>query len=309
MQQILGNSDPTQLLVVTIGMTVYNGKAFIEDAIRALTDQTYKNFVLCISDDASTDGTWEILQRWAAADDRIVLYRQAANLGLLGNFRFVLDQAETALFMWHAYDDWLAPNFLEEVVSVMKAEPTCAVACSAIVKVLTDRRPVRSRQFPDFDGLSRRQRILTLLRHPRSQWLYGLFRVEELRKAFHVMEEFGYPWAGDFLVLLPFIFEDRVRGTNATTFYSRITGLSGRIHRPNALARQLPFVARYLRFSTRLLRASGLSLTEKLLCAPRLALHAGRVTLKSGPLRIILEGRSDRYVPPAVVQSLEPERP
>jgi glycosyltransferase involved in cell wall biosynthesis len=295
-QQISRRPDPTHSPVVTIGMTVYNGKAFIEDAISALTKQTYENFVLCISDDASTDGTWDILQRWAAADNRIVLHRQAANLGLLGNFRFVLDQAETEFFMWHAYDDWLAPNFLEEVVAVMKTEPNCALACSAIVKVLPDRRPVRSREFPDFEGLSRRQRILTMLGHPRSQWLYGLFRVGELRKAFGVMEEFGYPWAGDFLVLLPFIFEDRVRGTNATTFYSRITGLSARIHRPNDLASQLPFAARYFRFSAHLLRASGLSLEEKLLCAPRLALHAGRVTLKSGPLRIIVERRSHRQV-------------
>ncbi len=286
-------SQETRPMTITIGMPTYNSADFVEQALDGLMRQTYGNFVVHVSDDASTDRTWDLLQRRVAGDPRFILHRQAKNLGLLGNFRYVLDQATSEFFMWHAYDDWIAPNFLEALVAVMAAEPDCALACARIVKVLPDGRPVQCRDFPDFSGMSRQRRITTMLRHPRSRWLYGLHRTQSVRRAFALMEEFGYAWAGDFLVLLPLILEDRVRGTNRTTFYSRMTGISSVVHRPHGLAAQVRLAARYIRFNARLFRASGLSLTERLSCWPLLALHAGRISLDSGPLRILL-GRSLR---------------
>lgn len=278
-------------LVITVGMPTYNSADFVEQALAGLMRQTYRNFVVHVSDDASTDRTWELLQGCVAGDPRFILHRQPKNLGLLGNYRYVLDQATSEFFMWHAYDDWIAPNFLEALVAVMAAEPDCALACARIVKVLPDGRPVKHRDFPDFSGIPRRRRIATMLRHPRSPWLYGLHRTQAVRRAFALMEEFGYAWAGDFLVLLPLILEDRVRGTNRTTFYSRMTGISSVVHRPHGLVAQVRFAARYIRFNARLFRASGLSLTERLTFSPRLALHAGRISLDSGPLRKLF-GRS-----------------
>jgi glycosyltransferase involved in cell wall biosynthesis len=276
-------------MVITIGMPTFNSADFLEQALGGLMRQTYRKFVVHVSDNASTDRTWDLLQRSVAGDPRFVLHRQSKNLGLIDNFRYVLDQAASEFFMWHAYDDWIAPNFLEALVAVMAAEPNCALACARIVKVLPDGRPVKCRDFPDFSGKLRQRRIATMLRHPRSPWLYGLYRTQEVRRAFTLMEEFGYAWGGDFLVLLPFILEDRVRGTNHTTFYSRMTGISSVVHRPHSLAAQLRFAARYIRFNAQLFRQSGLSLSERLSCWPWLALHAARISLDSGPLRILLD--------------------
>jgi glycosyltransferase involved in cell wall biosynthesis len=277
--------------MITIGIPTYNSADFLEQALGGLMGQTYRNFVVHVSDDASTDRTWELLQRWVAGDPRFILHRQAQNLGLIDNFRYVLDQATSEFFMWHAHDDWIAPNFLEALVAVMAAEPSCALACARIVKILPDGCPVKCRDFPDLSGKPRQSRIATMLRHPRSPWLYGLYRTHAVRRTFTLMEEFGYPWGGDFLVLLPLILEDRVRGTNRTTFYSRMTGISSVVHRPQSLAAQLRFSARYIRFNARLFRKSGLPLSERLSCCPWLALHAGRISLDSGPLRMFL-GRS-----------------
>jgi glycosyltransferase involved in cell wall biosynthesis len=295
---ILDESDGSQEarpLLITIGMPTYNSADFVEQALAALMRQTYRNFLVQVSDDASTDRTWDLLQRWVAGDPRFILHRQPKNLGLIGNFRYVLDQATSEFFMWHAHDDWIAPNFLEALVAVMATEPDCALACARIVKVLPDGRPVKCRDFPDFSGMSRRSRITTMLRHPRSPWLYGLHRTQAVRRAFTLMEEFGYAWGGDFLVLLPLILEDRVRGTNRTNFYSRMTGISSVVHRPHRLVGQVRFAGRYLRFNARLFWTSGLSLSERLMFSPLLALHAGRVSLDSGPLRKLLGRSRPRY--------------
>src|SRR3989304_9744790 len=79
--------------LVSIGMPAYNGEKFIKRAIDSLLVQTYSNFELIVSDNASDDSTWEILNRYAAKDKRIRLYRQEYNIGALGNFRFVLSKA------------------------------------------------------------------------------------------------------------------------------------------------------------------------------------------------------------------------
>lgn len=264
--------------VVTIGMPVYNGADYIEGALGAIAEQIYPNFTVLVSDNASGDGTWEILQDWAARDERIVPHRQKSTIGALANFRYVLDRAESDFFMWHAHDDWLAPNYLAELVDVVNLEPECALACPTAIWVTAEGTERNRISFPDLTTKSRFGRILTLLRQPESTRFYGLFRTDAVRKAYTVTEEFGHEWAGDHIALLPFILNDRIRGTNRTNFYWRVMELSGQRYRPDNLARQLRFAARYLRFHIRVIRASDLSPVEKLLCSPWLLAHAFKTT-------------------------------
>ena len=98
---------------VSIGMPVYNGEPFISEALDSLLDQTFTDFELIISDNASTDSTEAICRQYAAKDSRIRYVRQAENLGAPANFQFVLDQAVGKYFMWAAADDLQTPNYIE----------------------------------------------------------------------------------------------------------------------------------------------------------------------------------------------------
>jgi len=259
---------------VTIGMPIYNAAEFIEQTLAGLRDQTFHNYILHVSDDASTDGTWDLLQQWARRDSRIVLHRQASNIGMMRNFRYVLDRAETEYFMWHAYDDWAAPNYLEQLLAVMGTEPHCALACGTIVCVREDSVSSEQHLFPELGMASRSGRIRRMFHGMRPEWLYGLFRTLDLRRAHLMAEEFGYVWAADHLTLLQFILNDRVRGSNKTVFYYRKGQRSTQKYRPNKLVRQMPYLARYAWYNAKVFRASGLTLGEKLACLPWLANHA-----------------------------------
>ena len=107
---------------VSIGMPVYNGEAFIREALDSLLAQTFTDFELIISDNASTDGTEAICREYAAKDERIRYLRQAENRGAPANFQCVLDEAVGEYFMWAAADDWWEKTFIQTTLELHEAK-------------------------------------------------------------------------------------------------------------------------------------------------------------------------------------------
>lgn len=104
---------------VTLGVPVYNAERYLAGCLDALLAQDYTDFEIVISDNASTDGTWEICQRYAAADPRIRLYRNKHNLGGHANFARVVELARGELFKWAAYDDVCLPGYVRACVEAL----------------------------------------------------------------------------------------------------------------------------------------------------------------------------------------------
>ena len=94
-------------------MPVYNGEQYLRGALDSLLHQSYSDFELIISDNASTDGTEHICREFANRDRRIRYVRQPVNLGATANFKFVLDEARAEYFMWAACDDTRSQDFVE----------------------------------------------------------------------------------------------------------------------------------------------------------------------------------------------------
>jgi len=163
-----------------MGMMVYNGEEFIRTALDSLLAQTYDNFEIIISDNGSTDTSPQIIQEYAARDPRIRYIQQSYNLGLIGNFNFVLEQAqqtEGEYFMWTASDDWWAPTFVEKCVSILEKYPNViSVFCHDFTfshnggKIIDKHLPVPAYRTPE-------QRLATrLLNGENPDLTYGLFR-------------------------------------------------------------------------------------------------------------------------------------
>lgn len=93
---------------IDVLLASYNGEKYIEAQISSILNQTYKNIKLIISDDCSTDGTKKILKEYAQKDDRIELYLQEKNLGVVKNIEFLLKKVSSNLYMLSDQDDvWL----------------------------------------------------------------------------------------------------------------------------------------------------------------------------------------------------------
>ena len=111
------------LPLVTVGIPAYNERRFIAEAIESVLEQTFTDFELLISDDASSDGTAEICAEFAARDRRIRFVRQSQNLGPFLNLKYVTDHAAGALLVWLAHDDMLGRTYLEECVAQLRSRP------------------------------------------------------------------------------------------------------------------------------------------------------------------------------------------
>ncbi len=90
---------------VSIGMPVFNGQKYVVAALNSILEQSFSDFELIISDNASTDGTPEICQEFARKDRRIRYVRQPSNLGAPRNFNFVFQQSQGKYFKWAAAND------------------------------------------------------------------------------------------------------------------------------------------------------------------------------------------------------------
>jgi glycosyltransferase involved in cell wall biosynthesis len=173
-------SSPT----VSIGMPVYNGEKYVGEAIQSHLIQTYSDFELILTDNASTDHTEEICRSYAAKDPRVKYHRNPQNLGVAGNFRRGFDLSVGRYFRWSPSDDLVSPNLLQSAVDILDRDPSIFVAY-AQTKLIDDKGDITG----DFDENlhlvddSPVERWKALHRNLRMGNLpYGLCRSSTLRK-------------------------------------------------------------------------------------------------------------------------------
>jgi glycosyltransferase involved in cell wall biosynthesis len=107
---------------VSVGMPVHNGERYLPETIDCLLNQTFADFELVISDNASTDRTEEICRDYALRDNRIRYSRNGMNVGLSRNYRRVFELSRAGYFKWATYDDVCRPEFLARCVEVLDRE-------------------------------------------------------------------------------------------------------------------------------------------------------------------------------------------
>jgi len=120
----------------SIGLPVWNGMNYVEEAIRSVLAQDMGDFELIISDNASTDRTAEICERFALEDDRIVYVRHPRNIGAAKNYNHVFHLAQGEYFVWLAHDDVQGPRFLSTCLEAFdRADPDTVLVYPAFTYI------------------------------------------------------------------------------------------------------------------------------------------------------------------------------
>ncbi len=215
---------------VFIGMPTYNGERFIKEAIDSLRAQNYTDWIMLISDDASTDSTPTICREYAKKDPRITYHRQEENVGMFANFKFLLDKAHGDYFMWAAQDDLWEKDFLTVCIEHFEKNKNLGIVTTCMTEMDSFSRIVR--ELPWLTNLSGKPGFLKMARYAlepeilgKCNLMYGLFRTDALRATWKAYPQ-RMTWGQDYMFAIAALARFEVKVDERMLFRKRYGGFS-----------------------------------------------------------------------------------
>lgn len=132
--------------LVSVILSTYNNSASINDSVKSILGQTYKNIELLIIDDGSTDDTWEKLNKFK--DSRIKLFKNKKNIGLTKSLNNLISNSNGQYIARQDADDISLPHRLEAQVNVLSTSPYQVCTSRAKIKDDSSLIPGLSFHFP-----------------------------------------------------------------------------------------------------------------------------------------------------------------
>jgi glycosyltransferase involved in cell wall biosynthesis len=205
---------------VTVGVPVYNGERYIAAAVDSLLGQTYDDFRMILSDNASTDGTEELCREYARRDSRVEYHRHVLNRGGAWNFNYVARLGLSPYFKWAAHDDECEPTYVARCVDALEQAPTAVLAYPRTVLIDANGATIG----PHEDRLDLRNpqpvdRLRTYLHNVRrTSPVWGVIRRDALRRT----RLFGQYWSTDYALLLELLLQGEFHEVPESLFRRRL---------------------------------------------------------------------------------------
>jgi len=193
------SSRDSALPLVSIGLPVYNGERHLSQALDSMLSQTFCDFELIISDNASTDATQAVCQKFVRADRRVRYLRHARNIGAPRNWSSVVHEARGQYFKWASANDYCSETFVADCLQALMSDPRAVLTFGSTF--LIDEETGSSTEYDgDIEILDDRphdrfKRVCCALRLNNAQ--SGLIRLDVLRRT-----GLDRPYQGGDLVLM-----------------------------------------------------------------------------------------------------------
>lgn len=216
-------------------MPVLNGMPYLPVAVTSLLEQSYAQFELIVSDNCSTDGTMEYLQRLCESEPRLTYFRQQRSLSAWENFKWLLIRCETPFFMWAASDDMWSPNWIQSGMQALEAEG-CIGYFGTLCQIAENGDRVKShaadeRTFSFASRTSADARLSKFLweweARGKANLIYSVFRTSHLVQAIEASDKRGVDF--DCAVVFEALRAGPILTNMESTFYKRITKTSDQL--------------------------------------------------------------------------------
>ncbi len=232
-----------------IGMPVFNGGRFIGQALDSLISQTYRDWMLLISDNDSTDGTAKICKSYCERDARIRYIKQPKNQGTAKNYRFLLESAHEKYFMWAAADDLWEPEFLDANIRNLESNLDAGAAFSNIVNIDSFGQIIR--EIPSFGLFATKDRQINIGNYvlapeflAKVNLFYSIYRLSLLKDYLLEFISSGLSEnpGSDKCFVLGVLCRTRLVIDERVLFKKRFERKTDQIGRPNPIPTGLPYL-------------------------------------------------------------------
>jgi len=168
---------------LSIGLPVYNGEDFLAESLDSLLGQTYEDFELIISDNASTDETADICRGYAKQDSRIRYVRQPHNLVCAPNHNVLVQYARGELFKWVSHDDLYGRELIERAIEALDEYPQVVLANCWTAMIDSSRTVTKAVRYTlDTESPRAPERFRSMLFEKGGDDDGGVIRMEMLRR-------------------------------------------------------------------------------------------------------------------------------
>lgn len=144
-------SEPNDRALVTFVVVAYNQEEFIRESVESALSQTYQPLEIVLSDDCSTDRTFEVMQELASSysgPHSVRLVRNSANLGVLHHAIARGREARGEIVIGQAGDDISEPDRTAAVVDAFMANPRAGCTFSQVIWIDESGDEIEGRQQP-----------------------------------------------------------------------------------------------------------------------------------------------------------------
>jgi glycosyltransferase involved in cell wall biosynthesis len=167
---------------VTIGLMVYNEAAYVRETIRSIQQQAFQDFEIVVGDNASTDGSSEIIAELAEQDKRIVHIKRPYNIGALQNWNDIVIRAKGEYFVLAGGHDLWSENYLKSLVDELDNNKNAVLAfCKTQwLDEEGNKLPIGTSVL-ETSGMSSLGKYISLM-FANQHYLYGLTRLSPMRQ-------------------------------------------------------------------------------------------------------------------------------
>ena len=224
------------MVKLTIGLPTYNCENLIGNKIEELLKQSFKDYVLIISDNNSTDNTVKICESMSKKDNRIVFFQQDKNKGPFWNFNFLLQKAQTNYFIMTTPDDILSKNFLESNINILEKckELVGSIGeCSLFNRIIDSNshkseinilNNSRKYQYVHPVKGELKEKIRFYLDFQMGSQFYSIFRTKDIKFANFYRNKANYGmWQSDFAAILKILKRGNLHVDPESFFYKEVS--------------------------------------------------------------------------------------
>ena len=166
------------MVKITVLVAVYNSESYLRECLDSLMAQSLREFQVVCVDDASTDGSWQILQEYAAKDPRFDVIRLEKNGGQAKARNVGLERAKGKYTCFLDSDDFLSQDALESVVERFEEDPAYDCVLFRCLYFYPEEGRVEAYQMEDFEEKTGKEAFVESL-----TWkIHGIYAV---RTAIH----------------------------------------------------------------------------------------------------------------------------
>lgn len=207
------------MVKVSVLVAVYNAEAYLRDCLDSLVGQTLREIQVICVDDASTDGSWGVLQEYAQKDSRVEIVHLEENGGQAKARNIALERTKGLYTCFLDSDDWFAPNSLDSIVR--KFESDKEIDCVLFrCRYCEPTGEMHDYAMPDFKTMPGKEAFVKSL-----TWaIHGVYAVRtSIHKRFPY-DDTSHAYSDDNTTRLHYLFSRKVANSDALYFYRQHEG-------------------------------------------------------------------------------------